>query len=75
MGGFVTLSLPHFRRLVHAKAIDLPHLTSLEIQERSNLHPALAFIALLQATWFVAQCLVRFINASATVPGLPVMTQ
>ena len=85
MGGFVlcnkdgqpikTLSFPHFKRLVRAKAIDLPPLTSLEIQERSNLHPALAFIALLQATWFIAQCLVRFINASATVPGLPVITQ
>jgi len=64
MGGFVlcnkdgqpikTLSFPHFKRLVRAKAIDLPPLTSLEIQERSNRHPALTFIALLQATWFVA---------------------
>ena len=84
MGGFVlchngkpikTLSLPHFQRLVYEKVIDLPHLTSSEIQERSNLHPALAFIAFLQATWFVAQCLVRFTNASATTPGLPVITQ
>jgi len=85
MGGFVlcnkdgqpikTLSFPHFQRLVYEKVIDLPHLTSLEIQERSNLHPALAFIALLQATWFVAQCLVRFTNASPTAPGFPVITQ
>ena len=85
MGGFVlcnkdgkpikTLSFPHFQRLVYEKVIDFPHLTSLEIQERSNLHPVLAVVAFLQATWFVAQCLVRFINASATLPGLPVITQ
>src|SRR6266498_2818789 len=80
MGGFVlcnsvgqpikTLSFPHFRRLVRYNLIDFPRLTSLEIQERSNLHPALALIAFLQATWFVAQCHSRFINASPTVPGL-----
>jgi len=85
MGGFVlcnkdgqptkTLSFPHFKRLVHENVIDFPHLTSLEIQERSNLHPAFAFIALLQATWFIAQCLSRVINAGQSVQSLVVITQ
>lgn len=82
MGGFVlcnkdgqpskTLSFPHFSRLVRHNVIEFPRLTSLEIQERSNLHPTFTFIALMQATWFVAQCLSRFISAST--PG-PVITQ
>ena len=82
MGGFVlcnkdgqpskTLSFPHFSLLVRQKVIEFPRLTSLEIQEQSNLHPTFAFVALMQATWFVAQCLSRFISAST--PG-PVITQ
>jgi len=85
MGGFVlcnkdgqptkTLSLPHFRRLVRENVIDFPRLTSLEIQERSNFHPVFAFIALLQATWFVSQCVSRFVHASSTDPVSLVITQ
>ena len=85
MGGFVlcnkdgqptkTLSLPHFRRLVRENVIDFPQLTSLEIQERSNLHPVFAFIASLQATWFVSQCVSRFVHARSTDPVLLVITQ
>jgi len=45
-------------RLLHEKAIDRPlTISSSEIQERSNLHPALVLIALLQVTWFITQCL------------------
>ena len=76
MGGFVlcdkdgqpskTLSFPHFSLLVRQKFIDFPQLTSLDIQERSNLHPTFALIALMQATWFVAQCLSRLISANMT---------
>ena len=78
MGGFIlcnkdgqpikTISVLHFKHLVREKIIDFPQLTSLEIQERSNLHPAFVLIALLQATWFVAQCVFRFTNDSPTVP-------
>ena len=85
MGGFIlcdkdgqptkTISFSHFKRLIRERVVDFPRLTSLEIQERSNLHPVLALIALLQATWFVLQCLLRFINAGRSVPGLPVITQ
>ena len=85
MGGFVlcnedgqptkTLSFSHFKNLVRQRSIDFPHLTSLEIQERSKIHPALTLIALLQATWFIAQCLSRFITANPMDPGLRTITQ
>jgi len=85
MGGFVlcnkdgqptkTLSFPHFRRLVRENVIDFPKLTSSEIQERSNLHPVFAFIALLQATWFVSQCVSRFVHSSSTDSVLLATTQ
>ena len=79
MGGFTicntdskptkTVSLGHFRRLLNNKVIDFPHLTCLEIQERSNFHPAFALTALLQAIWFIIQCLSRLVRRD------PVITQ
>src|SRR6266508_685789 len=85
MGGFVlcdkdgepnkTLSLGHFRRLLYKKVIDFPHLTSFEIQERSNPHPTFALIALLQAVWFIMHCLSRFVNPRPGWTVGPVITQ
>ena len=85
MGGFVlcnkdgkpikTLSLGHFRRLLNEGVIDFPHLTSFEIQERSNLHPTFALIALLQSVWFIMHCLSRFVNPRPGWTVGPVITQ
>ena len=57
------LSCSHLHRLLYQKAIDLPLMNSSEIQERGNLHPSFALIALLQAVWFVTQCLSRFVDS------------
>lgn len=71
MGGFVltkdglqmqTVSTRLFQRLVQQNAIDVPTMTTAGIQERSNLHPVLAYLALLQAVSFVVQCLSRVIR-------------
>ena len=85
MGGFVlcdkngqptkVLTFPHFRRLLDEGVIDFPCLTSSEIQERSNFHPAFALVAFLQAAWFITRCFSRLINASLMDPGIPVITQ
>jgi len=84
MGGFVLcdkngqptkiLTFPHFKRLLYDGVIDFPCLTSSEIQERSNFHPAFALIAFLQAAWFATRCLSRLINASSMYPDMPVIT-
>jgi len=85
MGGFIlcdkdgqpttVLTFPHFRRLLNEGVIDFPCLTSSEIQERSNFHPAFALVAFLQAAWFITRCFSRLINASLMDPGIPVTTQ
>jgi len=68
MGGFVickdgqpvqTLSIPHFKNLLERGAIDFPSITIPEIQERSNSHPILLLLTLLQGVWLVKQCASR----------------
>jgi len=85
MGGFLLcdkngqptkiLAFPDFRRLLNQGVIGFPRLTSSEIQQRSNFHPAIALIAFLQAAWFVTRCISRLISGSLTDPGTPVITQ
>lgn len=71
MGGFVltkdglpiqTVSPQLFRRLIPHNAIEFSTISTAGIQERCNLHPILAVLALLQAVWFAVQCLSRVIS-------------
>jgi len=82
MGGFLltkdglplqTISVQLFRHLLQRGAIDFPALTVADIQERSNLHPILLSLILLQATWFVLQCISRLITG-LLITQLEVMT-
>jgi len=71
MGGFIlckdgqpvqTLSEPRMVRLLEQGAITLPTITTADIKEQSNLHPTFAFLAFLQASWFVVECLSRVVD-------------
>lgn len=71
MGGFVltkdglpvqTISTPLFKKLVQQNVIDIPTITTADIQERSNLHPVLVCLTLLQAISFATRCLSRVIR-------------
>jgi len=82
MGGFIlchngqpiqTLSIPLFRRLLQRGAIDFPSITISEIKERGSLHPTFAFLVILQAIWFITQCLSRLIKG-LVITQLEVMT-
>ena len=82
MGGFLlakdglplqTISVQLFRHLLQRGAIDFPALTVADIQERSNLHPILLSLILLQAIWFVLQCISRLVTG-LVITQLEVMT-
>jgi len=68
MGGFIlyhndipqqVLSTYTFTKLLNAGCIDFPSITEQDIKIKSSAHPLLAAITLLQATWFIIQCIAR----------------
>lgn len=68
MGGFIlyhndrpfqVLSTNTFTRLLDVGCIDFPYLPEQDIKIKSRSHPLLAAVTLLQATWFIIQCIAR----------------